>query len=168
MTHIINLLTVKLYFVAVARPASAYFAALRYGFPELARVAARQVPRAASPTTLLCVPEMEHAPAIDWQWLDEYWAATEAAVGRIQVSSEKLWRAELALAWPLSHECLIQLKEARLRQAMKKPPHDRGHPCQAVCWKKGAFWLHGRRDELLAELRQRPSAQDMPTVEDLM
>ena len=51
---------------------------------------------------------------------------------------------------------------------MKKPPHDRGHPCQAACWKRGAFWLHGRRDELLAELRQKPSAQDMPTVEELM
>ena len=98
MTCIVNLLTVKWYSVAVARPASAYFAALRYGFPELARVAARQVPRAASPTVLLYVPEMEHAPAIDWQWLDEYWATTGAAVRHVRVSSEKLWRAEPALA----------------------------------------------------------------------
>ncbi|KAI1790310.1 hypothetical protein LXA43DRAFT_519570 [Ganoderma leucocontextum] len=163
MTRIVDVLSAKWDTIAGARPASAYFAALHYGFPELARVAACRVPR-TSPTMLLYVPEMEHAPAIHWQRLSEYWAAAEIAVGRVQTSAGKLWRAEPALVLPSSPESVAQF----MKDIKKEPPHDRGLPCRPACKKLGPSWVRERRDDMLTELRRRPSAQDMPTVEELM
>ncbi|PIL24752.1 hypothetical protein GSI_12638 [Ganoderma sinense ZZ0214-1] len=159
MARVVDALYTKWDSVAAAHPASAYFAALRYGYPELARLAARQVPR-VSPAMLLYVPEMEHAPAIDWQRQEVYWATAETAVSRIQTSSEKLWRAEPALASPPTRETPISQIED-LRKDNKKPPHDLWFPCRFSCKKIGASWVHELRDDILAELRRRPSAQDM-------
>ncbi|TBU34059.1 hypothetical protein BD311DRAFT_611629, partial [Dichomitus squalens] len=70
MTRIVDLLVAKWESVSAVHPASLYFAALHYGFPELARIAARRVPRSSHK---LYVPEMELAPAIQWQLLSDYW-----------------------------------------------------------------------------------------------
>ena len=165
MMRIVDLLSAKWDIIAAARPASAYFSALHYGFPELARVAARQIPR-TSPTILLYVPEMEHAPAIHWQRLTDYWAAAEVVVGHVQTSAMELWRSVPALALPPTPESPTQLLKD-IKEG-KVPPHQRGLPCRTGCMMRGPWWVRERRNDVLAELHRRPCAQDMPTVEELM
>ena len=66
MTHVSDLLRSKWDAVAGTQPTSVYFAALKIGFPELARVAALKI---SPPWSAVYIPEMENTPAIALQGL---------------------------------------------------------------------------------------------------
>ncbi|TBU44069.1 hypothetical protein BD309DRAFT_1018837 [Dichomitus squalens] len=163
MTRIVDLLVAKWESVSAVHPASLYFAALHYGFPELARIAARRVPRCSHK---LYVPEMELAPAIQWQRLSDYWEGAATAVDRVHHATSKVWRSEAALA-PLESQSPQPQKEKQRQKSSTSPLHPRGLPCHVGCETRGPEWVQQRRDDVVAELRQRPSAQNMPSAEEL-
>ena len=167
MTRIADLLSARWESVAASRPASAYFAALKHSSPELARVAALKI----SPVSYaIYVPMMENIPAIHWQRLNDYWVATEAAVDRVQRFSEDLWRAQPASTSPTLPSSPVPIRPAtkgkkNQNKASLMPDRDCDESTNQT---RGTTWVWECRNEVLADVRRRLVAQDMPSVAELM
>ncbi|KAM5536669.1 hypothetical protein V8D89_009764 [Ganoderma adspersum] len=184
MTRIVDLLYAKWDSVAGVRPALAYFAALEHGLPEIARVAALKI---SPESSALYVPEMENTPAIYWQRLKDYWAAAEAAVDRVQRTSERLWCTKTAATVPLSltfnrgidlqrlndywttaEADRVQKTSGCTKSAATAPLSLRINHGESRCQARGSVWMRECRNEVLADVRRKLVAQEMPTVEELM